>query len=59
MSRCGWTPYDGVKVKGWPVGTILRGNRVMWDGQLLAGAQGRPLRFDGVVRPEHQLLEQT
>jgi dihydroorotase len=58
-SRCGWTPYDGVKVKGWPVGTILRGNRVMWDGQLLAGAQGRPLQFDGVVRPEHQLLEQT
>ena len=22
QSRCGWTPYDGVSVQGWPVGTI-------------------------------------
>src|SRR5262249_44403251 len=22
-SRAGWTPYDGVKVTGWPVGTII------------------------------------
>ncbi|MDD9333739.1 MAG: amidohydrolase family protein, partial [Bartonella sp.] len=26
-SRAGWTPYDGKKVKGWPVGTIIRGMR--------------------------------
>ena len=26
-SRCGWTPYDGVKVTGWPVGTFVRGAR--------------------------------
>jgi dihydroorotase len=23
--KCGWTPYDGVSVQGWPVGTIVRG----------------------------------
>ena len=24
-SRAGWTPYDGMTVTGWPVGTIVRG----------------------------------
>ncbi len=44
-SRSRWTPYDGVKVKGWPVGTIIRGRRVMWAGEILAPAKGQPLRF--------------
>jgi dihydroorotase len=44
-SRCGWTPYDGVEVTGWPVGTIIRGTRVMWEGELSAPAQGRAVRF--------------
>ncbi|NRB01389.1 MAG: dihydroorotase, partial [Rhodobacteraceae bacterium] len=30
-SRAGWTPYDGVTVTGWPVGTIVRGQKVMWN----------------------------
>ena len=33
-SRAGWTPYDGVTVTGWPVGTIVRGHAVMWEGEL-------------------------
>ena len=44
-SRAGWTPYDGVTVTGWPVGTVVRGRRVMWQGELLAPATGRPMRF--------------
>ena len=44
-SKAGWTPYDGVSVTGWPVGTVLRGRRVMWQGELLAPATGRPIRF--------------
>ncbi len=44
-SRCGWTPYDGVEVAGWPVGTIVRGNRVMWEGEILGVAQGEAVRF--------------
>lgn len=44
-SRAGWTPYHGVEVKGWPVGTIVRGNRVMWDGELVSAHQGQPMRF--------------
>jgi dihydroorotase len=45
QSRCGWTPYDGVSVQGWPVGTILRGRRAMWDGNILGPATGTPVRF--------------
>ncbi|QIG49258.1 dihydroorotase [Nordella sp. HKS 07] len=44
-SRAGWTPYDGVEVKGWPVGTIIRGRRVMWEGDILGAAQGQPIAF--------------
>ncbi len=45
QSRAGWTPYDGVKVKGWPVGTLVRGRRVVWDGAFASTAQGEPVRF--------------
>lgn len=44
-SRCGWTPFDGVTVTGFPVGTIVRGETVMWDGALAGTPQGQPLRF--------------
>lgn len=44
-SRCGWTPYDGMVVTGWPVGTIVRGRRVMWEGEILGPACGQPVRF--------------
>jgi dihydroorotase len=44
-SRSAWTPYDGRAVTGWPVGTIVRGRRVMWEGELTAAATGEPVRF--------------
>lgn len=44
-SRAGWTPYNGYQVTGWPVGTVLRGRRVMWEGELLSPALGEPVRF--------------
>jgi dihydroorotase len=44
-SRSKWTPYDGKTVTGWPVGTIIRGWRVMWDGELVTPSGGEPLRF--------------
>ena len=44
-SRCGWTPYDGVSVTGWPVGTFVRGRKVMWEGELAASGTGEPVAF--------------
>jgi dihydroorotase len=50
-SRVGWTPYDGMTVTGWPVGTFVRGRRVMWQGELLAPAQGEAVRFLETLAP--------
>jgi dihydroorotase len=44
-SRAGWTPYDGMMVTGWPVGAVVRGGRVMWEGELLAPGHGEAVRF--------------
>ncbi len=44
-SRSAWTPYDGVTVTGWPVGTFVRGRRVMWEGELTAPSTGEAVRF--------------
>jgi dihydroorotase len=44
-SRCGWTPYDGMTVTGWPVGTFVRGKRAMWMGEIAAEAAGQPISF--------------
>lgn len=45
VSRCGWTPFDGKKVTGWPMATIVRGKVVMHDGQLIGAPVGKPVRF--------------
>lgn len=44
-SRAGWTPYHGVSVTGWPVGTFVRGHKVMWEGALVASSKGERVRF--------------
>jgi len=44
-SRAGWTPYDGVTVTGWPVGTLVRGQRVMWEGRVVTPSRGEAVRF--------------
>lgn len=50
-SRSQWTPYDGVKVKGWPVGTFVRGKRVMWQGEVVTPSTGEPVRFMETLVP--------
>jgi len=50
-SKAGWTPYDGVTVTGWPVGTIIRGRQVMWQGELLTAGAGEPMRFLDTLQP--------
>ena len=50
-SKSGWTPYDGMKVTGWPVGTIIRGHTVMLDGELLGEPVGEPVNFQETIQP--------
>ena len=47
-SRCGWSPFTGMELTGKPVGTIIRGQRVMWEAELANQAIGAPVRFESV-----------
>lgn len=44
-SKSGWTPFAGMTVTGWPVGTIVRGKSVMRDGALVTEGAGEPVIF--------------
>jgi dihydroorotase len=44
-SRVGWTPFDGMEAKGWPMATIIRGTVVMRDDEVVAPHRGEPARF--------------
>jgi dihydroorotase len=47
-SRAGWSPFTGRTLTGQPIGTIIRGRRVMWEGELAQTAHGAPIRFEAV-----------
>ncbi len=44
-SKCGWTPFNNFKIKGFPVCTIVNGNLVMSDGKVIMESKGTPLEF--------------
>lgn len=53
--KCGWSPYCGISLKGWPVVTVVRGEVVAKAGEIVGeqgfGKQAKRLRpFD--VKPE-------
>ena len=50
-SRAGWSPFTGMNLVGQPVGTIVRGHRVMWEATLANQAHGQPVRFQETWRP--------
>ena len=44
-SRCGWTPFDGMTVTGWPIATIVGGGLVMREDALCGEPAGKLVRF--------------
>jgi len=44
-SKAGWTPYHGKTVTGWPVGTFVRGIKVMWEAEIVNPNKGEPVEF--------------
>ena len=44
-SKCGWTPFNNYKVKGFPVATIVNGEIVMENSKIISHAKGKPLNF--------------
>ena len=58
-SKSAWTPYDGMKVTGWPVATVIRGQIVMQDGEISGLPAGKPVRFKETLREEKGFDLQT
>ena len=44
VSKCGWTPYNNMEIKGWPIMTIIRDNIVMQDDKI-SDPLGEPMNF--------------
>ena len=44
-SKCGWSPFDGYKLKGTPVATIINGEIKMKDGIILGEPTGKAIEF--------------
>ena len=47
-SKCGWSPFEGWPVQGWPKFVFLHGQKVMAEDEVLGSPSGRPILFDDV-----------
>lgn len=47
VSPCGWTPFAGMEVTGWPVATIIRGQAAMREDEVIGAPRGRLVSFRG------------
>ncbi len=47
FTKCKWSPFEGLKLKGKPVMTIINGNLVFVDGQINETKKGKEVVFYG------------
>ena len=45
-TKCGWTPFNGMKLRGWPVGTIINGKAAFWKNKINKSVVGNPISFN-------------
>lgn len=46
QTKCGWSPFEGWNLTGWPVFTIVGGKIVYERGKLNTDVRGKALRFE-------------
>ena len=46
LTKCGWSPWHGENLTGWPVRTWVCGHEVFREGQLAESRPGQPVQFD-------------
>ena len=44
-SKCGWSPYEFMNLRGWPLHTILRGHVIVRDNEFVGNTVGKPVNF--------------
>ncbi|MCL1473692.1 dihydroorotase [Argonema antarcticum] len=47
LTKCGWSPFEGWSLTGWPQFTIVGGQVVYEKGKLYTDVRGKALTFDG------------
>jgi len=40
VSKCGWTPYAGKVLRGWPITTFVRGEMIVENREIISGNNG-------------------
>lgn len=48
FTRCGWSPYNGMALKGWPAMTIVNGNVVFDEEQVSERFKGKEVVYHGI-----------
>ena len=51
FTKCGWSPFAGWKLKGWPVMTIVNGNIVFDKEKIFDSVKGKEVNFIMRTRP--------
>ncbi len=51
-AKCGWSPFEGMRVTGWPMATVVRGRVVMREAELQGDPAGAPVRFWETLQAE-------
>ena len=44
-SKCKWSPFNGFKLKGTPIFTIINGKIKKKNGKIIGDPEGNPLEF--------------
>ena len=45
LTKCGWSPFEGWNLTGWPMVTVVGGKVAYEDGQLNLDVRGEALQF--------------
>ncbi|MFH1235505.1 MAG: dihydroorotase [Parcubacteria group bacterium] len=46
LSKCGWSPYEGKELIGWPVATFVNGNLVFDNGKINEENKGKEITYE-------------
>jgi dihydroorotase len=45
LTKCGWSPFEGWQLTGWPTLTIVGGQIAFQDGQVISSTRGKALQY--------------
>ena len=45
LTKCGWSPWHGESLTGWPIRTWVMGRTVFVDGKVVDGVRGEEIKF--------------